>query len=440
MYVRGWYVTFILSVLSLNQCAVWFTFACVDPDVLTNSINGMTSDIIRWSLILGPIGYFVSLPFTTALATYGKHGGINRCIQIGAVSVLVSSGLLVVSALDGVRSTAAAVPLAYFALLINAMMGPTVLSLPAPLAADYFPPDKQGTPVAVALAANGLGVVLWYPLGPAIASEPNQVANIMWVRLACAAVGALLVIKIPSGDRKDPFHSSLEATIQGNHDNHNNNEDVITEPWTQVVSQQMKGMLALPQQNSKAYYAIAVGAATQVGIVSAFGTFVQNILQNRYSPEFLGWLGFSMTIAAVPGGILGGVFSDFVSPRNLQLVVYGWYFLELIIIVIASGILGFGEDHVPWIQNTPKWLLVLVMSGLGFVQQGTNTLALLRALALCPSLPEAITGAWTSTMFNVGYVMLLVVPTTLLSSYGIIIELVAITLQILVMMVWVPLH
>ena len=85
---QGWYLTLVLSLLSSNQSAVWFTFASVDPDIVTHHIPGMTKNMIRWSLLLGPIGYFAALPFTTALATYTN--GIQKCIIVSNVCVVVA--------------------------------------------------------------------------------------------------------------------------------------------------------------------------------------------------------------------------------------------------------------------------------------------------------------------------------------------------------------
>lgn len=415
---KGWYLTCLLSFLSLNQCSLWFTFACVDPDLVTARIPGMTLNMISLTALLGPIGYLIAFPLTTAIATYGKVG-VRRCLVFSSIALTLMSALLWVATLDAVRETPVAVPLCMLALFVNALVGPTVLALPAPMTADWFPPERQGLPTSVALTSNSFGLILWFPLGPALVRSPTDLPRIMWVRTLFAVVGLLpILFYYPS-----PPSSPLSLDNDEKHSLVLNQNKPREDAFRQVACRELKHVFKLPAECKAVYVVVAVCAGMQTGVFGGFSDFVQDVLQKQYSSTFLGWLGFGLTLASVPGSLVGGLLHDIPYTRDR---FYGLFLLclivELLLLIAMCCFLGIGGDAPLW--KPWDWVLVINMTVIGFVSGVVLSAQLLLSLHLAPDVPQAVVGAWTSTANNAGYAVFFLFPTQFLTKWGCFIEVV----------------
>eukprot|EP00760_Papus_ankaliazontas_P005168 PhM_4_TR12428/c1_g1_i1/m.86808 len=184
--LNAWYVVLLFSVLSLNQCGVWFGLACADPDVIAGWIPHISKDTIRLSLLIGPLVYFVGFIPTTAIVT--TDGGIRKVVYAAHVACVVSAASMCVVASDAVRHSEWTPYFSLLGLTLNVLAGPTAMALCPAIVAEWFPPNKRGFPTSVAIVSNAMGVVVWSPLGPALAPTPEDVPRLFYVHLATTVV------------------------------------------------------------------------------------------------------------------------------------------------------------------------------------------------------------------------------------------------------------
>ena len=238
----------------------------------------------------------------------------------------------------------------------------------------------------------------------------------MWVRAACAvAVLLMSVVYYPQRiEIEQPEKMPLNAAENEEHPNHRG--------FLEMTVLQLRSLLIMPKENVAAFCAVAVGVGTQTGVISAFGDFDQDVLQNKYGSTFLGWLGFGISAANVPGGLLGGFLNDTVwGKRHLNGILVSAIVIELVLVIVMCCLLGVSGSAPLW-PNVPSWVLVVDMTGIGFITGLISPVLLLQAIALAPDLPEALVGAWTSVTFNAGYVVLLVFTADFLADWGGVIE------------------
>ena len=230
---RGWYVLAVFSLVSMSQAMAWFVFSSVPAAAA--AYFALSEAEIALLLNWGSIIYVAAaLPLLAMLST-ASPVALRRVLRAGAALLLLSSALRAVPALvpslhasfssDGSSSNgssssssssgytphgAAAVGtrvLLHTAQILNALVGPVVMSPVSLLSAMYFPPRLYALATNVAYFANGLGTTLLFVLGPALAPTPARMPVLLAFTTLCAAVSCTLAF----------FHFPLPAGLPAGH-------------------------------------------------------------------------------------------------------------------------------------------------------------------------------------------------------------------------------
>eukprot|EP00760_Papus_ankaliazontas_P012728 PhM_4_TR15515/c0_g1_i1/m.9079 len=429
--LRGWYVVLLFALLSVNECAIWFTFACVDPAVVAAWIPDMNEDAIRYTLLLGPIMYGVAFAPTTALATY--KGGVRKLVYGAHVITVVASGLVCLSTLESVRTTPYAIVLAFTGLGLNALLAPTVMSLCPAIAAEWFAPERRGLPTSVAVMANAMGVVLWSPLGPIVATEGSDVPQLCYLRLIMAVVPMVVCLcYYPSNEPLVEFEDKTSVK---------DNDNDIKLPLGERVWLQLHQAVQLPQCDRTLFLSVCALVAVQCGALGAFSNSMQVTMASRFDADYLGWLAFSLTLAIIFGGIIAGHATEYaLVVRHFHAAMLSLYALDGGCFVVLFLCFGTGSsDSVVW-PDASRGVIVVTCMTIGILQGIMTTLSYVRPLLLFPSeggdvegraLPEAVVGLWASLSYNVGYAVFLGFPANLLADWCMVIEIAVLGLTLL---------
>jgi len=414
---QAWTVVLLFSALSMNQCAIWFSFACVGPDVVTGYFPKMDEELIRWTILMGNIGYYCGLPIVVALAT--GRGGLRACMKWSYFILLLSSGGICLCALEAVRQTEYAVPAIFVCLFLDAVIGPVVMALPAHLSAEWFPPEARGFPTSVAIAASTLGIVVWYPLGPLLAPTADDFPVILFIRLGCVALPAILCPVMYPKQAEAPYPRPEETPPLLQPKGAIQSDQVIPKSFPQ----RLRALFRLPPENTAQFVCIVVAASIQTGVSMAFGSFLQEAFHGRFSASFIGWAGFGMQLMGPFGNIIAGSLTDRMQPHLKRLQI-GAVVIQTAMFGVLCLLTGIGEsDPIIRLTDTENTILVLSsLVGIGASLGFTYTFLIVRAVAEVSSLPEAGLGAWT-TFWNIGgSTVFLLFSTNFLTQYGVLME------------------
>lgn len=228
---RGWYVLAVFSLVSMSESMAWFVFSSVPA--AAGAFFALSEAEIALLLNWGSIIYVVAaLPLLAVLST-ASPVALRRVLRAGAALLLLSSALRAIPALvpslhasvssdissDNSSSssssgytphgTAAVVTrvLLHTAQILNAAVGPIVMSPVSLLSAMYFPPRLYALATNIAYFANGLGTTLLFVLGPALAPTPARVPVLLAFTTLCAVVSCALAFAhfpLPATPRNTP--------------------------------------------------------------------------------------------------------------------------------------------------------------------------------------------------------------------------------------------
>lgn len=260
---RGWYVLAVFSLVSMSQSMAWFVFSSVPASAA--AFFALSEAELALLLNWGSIVYVAAaLPLLAALAT-ASPVALRRVLRAGAALLLFSSALRAIPALvpslhassfdsssnnsisnssgDGYipQGSAAVITrvLLHTAQILNALVGPVVMSPVSLLSAMYFPPRLYALATNVAYFANGLGTTLLFVLGPALAPTPARVPVLLAFTTLCAALScALAFVHFPL----PPTSTSVQKSSQGS-DGEDNNDD-------SGAGEETKPLLASPSSSS----------------------------------------------------------------------------------------------------------------------------------------------------------------------------------------------
>eukprot|EP00759_Apiculatamorpha_spiralis_P004096 PhF_6_TR12314/c0_g1_i2/m.19562 len=426
---QSWYIIIILSIVSMNQCSTWFTFACIDPDVVHAFFPSFSADIIRWTLFAGQVGNYVGLPIT--MYNILSAGGLRLSLIIGCTVTMLVNAVLCVLVQTPVRDNldgTVLIWIVFVVLCMNGCLTPIVCALPAAFAAERFPPHQRGLPTGTAILANALGFIVWFPLGPALAPNAEGVPYLMYVRFGMSALAAIpIFLYYPKAPTKFPQCSRSPAERNSEHNDIPssrliNMEANMVPPPSESKLAELKEKL-FPQKNAAPFLALVIGMGLQNGLVNSFFNFTQILLHKKYSPTFLGWIGFSATVATIPGGLLGGRWCDvpFIR-RYLHIFNVSTLSLQLALLITLGALLGFMKQS-PWIPDFPAWLLIIVVVSIEFLSGVATAVLTMRAVRLVQgSMPETMAGLWVNFWIGLGYMSMFAIPNEVLVHYGTLME------------------
>ena len=440
-------MTSLFGLLSFNHSALWCTFCCVNPDVVTGALPSVTPDIIRWTLFLGPIGYFMGS--IVLLHQSQKQMQLLQAFNIRLAHLIVAFSSTILCGLPSsyLKDSYWVFPILFLSLGFNALLSAPVMSLPPLLVSEWFSEDTRGPPLSLSMGANVLGTALWILVGPFLASTPAHFPRILYFRAGSSWIGALAcILYCPNyGKRKAQLFGARNAlSVEGkrNQFDHENSSPEIDQKnkivysRLQVVAERTEHEPSttrarelaflrrlFPVKRPLNFYLLVPTVGLHCGLCSALANFLQVVLHEKFSSTDLGWIGIAYCFAHLLGNIVFGLSSRIgILRENVFKCLFAVLSINFVALLATASISHISEtrlDSLLGIKLTFASLVSVVGLGTGFLITGIS----FYGLQLAPELKPEILGTWLSMSVNIGYAAFFGFPVHLLFVYGLWIEL-----------------
>jgi len=164
VYWRRWYILGIFSLYSMWSCSIWNTFGPIaDSAMKVYSWNTQTIALLS---MWGTVDFILF----TVPGAWLLSKSLRFCIVLGAILMVVGSGLRCVPLIWPSVSNNVFEILCHICSAINCMGGPVAMAAPLQISAAWFPVNERTTATSIAQMANSLGVGVSFVLG-------NQMVN-----------------------------------------------------------------------------------------------------------------------------------------------------------------------------------------------------------------------------------------------------------------------
>eukprot|EP01139_Manchomonas_bermudensis_P001110 Amastigsp_a1409_72.p1 type:complete len:468 gc:universal Amastigsp_a1409_72:58-1461(+) len=301
------------SFLSAIQCLTWFTYSAV-PQNMIAYFPSVSNRFIDFTLILGTIGYLVSISFFQWWNT--RPGGMRQTVIAGAWLTFLGNVIrLVPMWVPSLRDGAAALWFISAGQSLNACTGSVILGLVSELSICWFPVNERSTATGIAFTANGMGTLIGFLALPALADTPAHVPRAMYFNLGLAAMALVGVLAhFPVGPRTPP--------------------SVLVVGGEQAASSVSAAAQMRALATNFAFMSYFVAGGLFMGAFSSWaGILTQILAQIGWSNAQAGYLGFAQgACSLVTGVFVVGPLIDRVFTRSLR---------ALAILVNAGLVVGF---------------------------------------------------------------------------------------------------
>ena len=295
LYRRRFYVLFVFSFLSFNQCLFWITFSPISTSVEKHySINESTVDLLTsW----GPIFFIPCLPLVYILLN--RVNGLRYCILLLSTIDLISTIIRVIPLLfvssSSVYYSSINVPFLHLGQMLNGLCGPLAMAPVSQLSCLWFDTNERTRATTIAIMAYNLGSTVGFILGPLIVDIPSKVPHLLYIHLGLSIIGCLLSwICFPA---RPPSPPSPAAQLLINDQNLNS--------WKSYLRNVKKSF------QNRSFVLFVCGGALLSGTYGAWTTLFDSILTyQNYTEKQSGWLGFCSNIAEIIGGLYIAFLAD----------------------------------------------------------------------------------------------------------------------------------
>jgi FLVCR family MFS transporter len=306
LYKRRWYILFIYSMVSMEQSIIWITFSPISDTA--ENYYGINDFQINLLLAWGTIIY-IPFAFVSSYILKEKRG-LRIVSLLGAFLAALGSSIRCLSILF---------PKKWYALyiltigqILNAAVGPLVMSSPSKLSATWFGEQERTIATSIATLSNYFGSSVGFIIGPYIIQSYSLPILLIVEGIGSIIILVCIIIYFPEKPPTPPSPSASFSELD-------NNSFIF----------ELKGLI-----NQKSFILLSIIGGWSSGIYSIWSTMFNQILQPlHYSQIFSGWLGFASSVSGIVGGVILGILSDTILKRKFKIV--------LIILLSLSSILFF---------------------------------------------------------------------------------------------------
>lgn len=401
VYKRRWYVLLVFSLVAAVQGGYWNTWGPIAAS--TEEAFGWDDADIALLSNWGPIAYIISAVF---FAWVIDVKGIR-------VSVLVTMSLVAAGA--GIRCITSKPPYVKWTVhtgqLLNGLGGPVAMGLPPVLSATWFPPHERTTATAVSQILNGLGVGVFFIIGPylvpdkppdnsnssvynasyettmapnttdvssRIQNERNEIMFLMYIEFGFAAF--ILLVSLVYFPDKPPLPPCTTASIE---------------------RLEFKKGLSQLLRNFK-FWMICLTYGVSLGVFNCWQSVLDvNLKPHGISEDEAGWMGFYGTLAASLTCVIVARFSD-VFTKHMRL------FLVILYVGGALAMAWFTVIVNGYIPNSTTSLYISIIIGT-LLLNASPPLYYEMACEITYPVAEGITNLWLTMINNVGGLIFLLV-------------------------------
>jgi FLVCR family MFS transporter len=194
VYPQRFYVLFVFSFLTFNQCLMWLTFSPIARN--TEVYYNITVDTVDLLLNWGPIIFIPVLPLTSILLN--MPNGLRYCVIILAIMDFIAALARIIPSII-LKSTASnfnavALPFIHIGQILNAACGPLVMAPVSQLSCLWFAPHERTRATTIAIFANNFGATVGFVISPFLVALPEHVPHLLYVHFGLAFVACVLAL------------------------------------------------------------------------------------------------------------------------------------------------------------------------------------------------------------------------------------------------------
>ncbi|CAF1533033.1 unnamed protein product [Adineta ricciae] len=319
VYPQRFYILFVFSFLSFNQCMMWLTFSPIARS--TETYYNVTEATVDLLLNWGPIIFIPCLPLTSILLN--QANGLRYCVLLlaiadffGALSRILPS---IIFSSSHPNFSSFALPFIHVGQILNAACGPLVMAPVSQLSCLWFAPHERTRATTVAIFANYLGSGVGFAISPLIVSEPEYVPRLLYIHFGLAFAACVFsLVYFPAQPPTAPSAAAelLVKNPAGGETSHN---------WRTFLRDIWKCL------TTPSFVLLSTAGGLLYGTFGAWTGLYDVLLEpEHYTEGQAGWFGFGSTIAAIIGGLGLGHLAD---TRRFQ------HSLKILILISLIGCL-----------------------------------------------------------------------------------------------------
>ncbi|UJR19611.1 hypothetical protein I4U23_022745 [Adineta vaga] len=383
LYRRRFYVLFVFSFLSFNQCLFWITFSPIYNE--TKEHYNITESTIDLLLAWGPICFLPCLPLTYILLN--RSNGLRYCVLLLGIIPLIATIIriipyMIISSTDP-RFPSISLPFLHVGQIFNSICGPLAMAPVSQISSLWFDTNERTRATTIAIMSYNLGSTTGFLLGPSVVYVSSHLPNLLYIHVGLALIGCILVLIYFPGQPPTPPSPAAELLIK-----HSNNK----KENEQNLRSYFDNLIQCFRTRSFVFLVLAGGLIG--GTFGAWTSLFDIILTpEHYTDKQTGWFGFCTSIAEIIGGISLGILADMPrfhhSFKILILISYCCYFLSVCWFNLSIGSLLSSSKLLP-----SNWLTIGISVTLaGFFQGSALPLTYESIAEIMYPLPESLSAS-----------------------------------------------
>ncbi|CAF0872626.1 unnamed protein product [Adineta steineri] len=400
VYPHRFYVLFVFSFLTFNQCTIWLTFSPIarKTEIFYNVTESTVDLLLNW----GNMVFIPCLPLTSILLD--RPNGLRYCVIILAITGFLATlsrilPSLIVSS-SNLNFTSISLPFIHAGQILNAACGPLVMAPVSQLSSIWFAPHERTRATTIAVFANYLGAAGGFIINPLVVASPEHVPRLLYIHFGLAFVACVLTLLYFPAHPPTPPSAAAELfmTIPADNENSSNSRTFFKDIWKCLTT--------------PAFLLLSTAGGLLYGAFGAWTSLYDVLLEpENYTEQQAGWFGFASLMAAIAGGLFLGYLADMRrfqhSLKILTLISIVGCLLAIIWFELCVRSL-FYDRHI--LSSTP--FTIGLSTALAGLFSGAASPLIYEALAeIMYPLPESISASilveWINT---VGLIFLFVAP------------------------------
>lgn len=213
VYPSRFYVLFVFSFFSFNQCMIWLTFSPIAR--MTEAYYNVSEATIDLLLNWGPIIFIPCLPLTSILLN--MPSGLRYCVLILAVTDFLGglSRILpsIIMSSSHANFNQFALPFIHVGQILNAACGPLVMAPVSQLSSLWFAPHERTRATTVAIFSNNLGSAVGFLISPYVVNKPDDVPTLLYIHFGLAFVACVLALAYFPAQPPTPPSAAAELLV-----------------------------------------------------------------------------------------------------------------------------------------------------------------------------------------------------------------------------------
>lgn len=229
--LQRWYILFVFSLFSFNQCLVWFTFSSVKDDKVISYYGPehMNDSVIALLLNWGPIIGIAMFPLQVWI-TQRNLAGFQHAAILGATLVFLGTVVRTIPCFcsESFRQSGASIAFLHIGQILNAAGGPLCMGTESRLSCLWFRENERATATSIAVTSNACGTTVGFLLGPALVSAASDFPKLLYVEVVLAAIPFFCcVLHYPAKPADAPSAAAAAVVLAAANAENEDSEDSV---------------------------------------------------------------------------------------------------------------------------------------------------------------------------------------------------------------------